>query len=81
MIHTRARVLEDKDIKHTIEDSLVKNIYNSYKRFESDELHGAKVKVTWGKQSTILVSDKEGYIYLDQPHTWSLIIKKPYGYL
>lgn len=76
MIHTQARVLEDEGIKHTVEDSLIKNIYNSYKRFESDELHGAKVKVTWGQQSAMVISDKEGYVYLDQPHGLDLSHKE-----
>lgn len=72
MIHAQARVLEDEGIVHTEEDSFIKNIYNSYKRFESDEQHAAKVKVTWGNQSIFLLSDKEGYIYLDRPHGLNL---------
>lgn len=73
MIHTQARVLEDEGIKHTVENSFIRNIYNSYKRFESDELRGAKVKVSWGQQSTILTTDEEGYIYLDHPHGQDVI--------
>ncbi|UOB17589.1 App1 family protein [Abyssalbus ytuae] len=67
-IHAQARVLEDEGIKHTEEDSVFKNLYNSYKRFESDEKEGATVKVSWGNKKTILTSDDEGYIYLDQTH-------------
>ncbi|MGK7392703.1 MAG: App1 family protein [Candidatus Cyclobacteriaceae bacterium M2_1C_046] len=72
MIHAQARVLEDKGINYTKKGSFFRNIYHSYKRFESDEKRGAKVLVKWGDQSTTLYSDKEGYIYLDQLHGLNL---------
>lgn len=72
MIHAQARVLEDEGINYTKKGSFFRNIYHSYKRFESDEKYGAKVKVSWGDQSTTLYSDKEGYIYLDQTHGLNL---------
>lgn len=84
MIHAQARVLEDEGIKHTEDDSFIKNIYNSFKRFESDELNDAKVKVSWGEKSTTLISDKEGYVYMDLPlemelnHTETLWIPLTY---
>ncbi|MBL6448475.1 DUF2183 domain-containing protein [Fulvivirga sp. 29W222] len=67
MIHAQARVLEDEGIKHSASDSALRNLWNSFKRFESDEKKGARVKVTWGDQEKIFISDKEGYIYLNEP--------------
>lgn len=66
VIHAQARVLEDEGIRHSEADSALRNLYNSFKRFESDEKKGMKVKVKWGDQEKILVSDKEGYVYLDE---------------
>ncbi|WP_046756740.1 App1 family protein [Kordia jejudonensis] len=67
-IHAQARVLEDEGITHSQEDSFIKNFYNSYKRFESDEIEDAHVKVTIQDITYNLVSDNEGYIYIDAPH-------------
>ena len=67
-IHAQARVLEDEGIVHEEEDGFVKNLYNSYKRLESDEISNAQVKVTMGQFSKVLVSDSEGYVYLNAEH-------------
>lgn len=66
-MHAQARVLEDEGINHSEGDSAIRNLWHSFKRFESDEKKGATVKVKWGNQEKTLVSDKEGYIYLDGP--------------
>ena len=43
-IYVKGRVLEDKGInKATDEDGILVNLVNMYKRFESDEVPGAKV--------------------------------------
>ena len=68
MIHAQGRVLEDEGIEHSEEDSAIKNIWHSFKRFESDEKGNATVKVSWGDQERTLVSDAEGYVYLDEEH-------------
>ena len=68
MIHAQARVLEDEGITHDEKHKFLRNLYNSYKRFESDEIENAKVQVTFGNAKTELISDKEGYIYLDTQH-------------
>lgn len=66
-MHAQARVLEDEGINHTEGDSSIRNLWHSFKRFESDEKKGATVKVKWGDQEKTLISDKEGYVYLDGP--------------
>lgn len=72
LLHAEARVLEDEGIEHTEEDSFIKNLYHSYKRFESDEKEGAIVRVSWGNTAREFISDKEGYIYIDEPHNLDL---------
>lgn len=67
-IFAQARVLEDEGIKESREDSVFKNLVNAFKRFESDEISAATVEVNWGSHSKNLVTDSEGYIYLDEPH-------------
>jgi len=64
-IHLKARVLEDEAIKTAEDDSFLKNLWNSYKRLESDEIAHAETRVTWGDNTQICISDKEGYITLD----------------
>ncbi|NNC70681.1 MAG: hypothetical protein HKN90_07675, partial [Flavobacteriaceae bacterium] len=65
-IHAQARVLEDEGIEHTEEDGFVKNIYNSFKRFETDEVENALVEVELGSNTWQFRTDKEGYVYVDE---------------
>ncbi|QHI34950.1 hypothetical protein IMCC3317_02950 [Kordia antarctica] len=67
-IYAQARVLEDEGITHSQEDSFIKNLYNSYKRFETDESENEIVKVSIDTEVIMLNSDKEGYVYLDANH-------------
>ncbi|NNC70893.1 MAG: DUF2183 domain-containing protein, partial [Flavobacteriaceae bacterium] len=53
-------------IEHTEEDGFVKNIYNSFKRFETDEVENALVKVELGSYTWQFRTDKEGYVYVDE---------------
>ncbi len=63
-----ARVLEDEGIQHDEDDPKIKNLWNSYKRFESDEVGGATVRVSWEGNSEILTTNEEGYISLNKAH-------------
>ncbi|EDP94933.1 phosphatase domain-containing protein [Kordia algicida OT-1] len=71
-IYAQARVLEDEGIKHSEEDSAIKSLYNSYKRFETDEVENALVRVTINDKTIELTSDKEGYIHVDTDHTFEV---------
>lgn len=59
------RVLEDKGLEGAREDaSLWENLKSAYKRFESDEVPGAEVRVTLPgapEVDTVTVTDGEGY--------------------
>ena len=63
-----ARVLEDEGIRHHEDDHKIKNLWNSLKRFESDEIKGARVRVSWQNKSIIKTTDDEGYIYIEEKH-------------
>lgn len=72
-IFGQARVLEDEGITHEEDDGFLKNLYNSYKRFESDEKEGVVVTVTVNELKTSLTSDAEGYVYLDEAYNANLL--------
>jgi len=64
-LHAQARVLEDEGLDTIQSDTIVADVYRSFKRFETDEKSGATVRVSWEGQEKILTSDKEGYVYLN----------------
>ncbi|MDY0779332.1 App1 family protein [Tenacibaculum sp. IB213877] len=73
-IFSQARVLEDEGIEDKEDRGCIRNVYNSYKRFETDEIPDSNVKVLIDKKKIAdLHSDKEGYIYLESPHNLELI--------
>ncbi|MEJ2539468.1 MAG: DUF2183 domain-containing protein [Gemmatimonadota bacterium] len=58
----RGRVLEDEGIPEaTDRDTLWQNVVAMYRRFESDEVPGARLEVAVGKTRLQVVSDGEGY--------------------
>jgi phosphatidate phosphatase APP1 len=61
-MYIKGRVLADKGITKSVGDeSLWKNIVNMYRRFESDEVPGAKLKVTFQNEEHFVITDNEGY--------------------
>ncbi len=65
-IHVRGRVMEDKGItKSDDSDTVWDNIVNMYKRFESDEVAGARLSILFDGKKYETVSDDEGYFYFD----------------
>ncbi|HEY9655438.1 MAG TPA: phosphatase domain-containing protein, partial [Crinalium sp.] len=69
----KARVLQDQGIKLREENvSVWKNLRNMYRRFESDEVAGARVRASFGTAQQEVVTDKEGFFQVafelsDQP--------------
>jgi phosphatidate phosphatase APP1 len=63
------RVLEDEGIKTTEEDGRLRNLWNSFKRFESDEKSDMRVVAEVNGQEFELTSDDEGYVELDVSST------------
>lgn len=65
-IYIRGRVLEDKKIYKANEgDSMFTNIVNMYKRFESDEVPNARVKISLEDEEHEVVTNKEGHFVFD----------------
>ena len=65
-IYIRGRVLEDKGIAKANEgDSMFTNIVNMYKRFESDEVADARVKIRLSDEEHEVVTNKEGHFVFD----------------
>ena len=67
-LFTCARVLEDERIQQHEDDSTLKNLWNSFKRLESDEVGGATVRICWADKHVELTTDSEGYVYLQTDH-------------
>lgn len=64
-LYIKGRVLEEKQIrKASASDSLFDNIVSMYRRFESDEVPGVKISVTFQGQKHVVVTDNEGYFVL-----------------
>src|SRR5687767_518055 len=61
-LYVKGRVLEDKGIqKATAQDNLFEKVLAMYKRFESDEVPGAKLSVELQGQHHEVITDDEGY--------------------
>jgi len=65
-LYIKGRVLEDKGIDSaTDKDTIFNNLANMYHRFQSDEIHGACLKVNFQDQEHIVITDEEGYFMLN----------------
>lgn len=65
-VYIKGRVLEDKKITSAGDkDTIMNNLLNMYKRFESDEVPGAVLKATLADDAHEVTSDKEGYFVLN----------------
>ena len=65
-VYIKGRVLEDKKIASaTDKDTVLNNLVNMYKRFESDEVPGAVLRATIGGEVMEVTTDNEGYFVLD----------------
>lgn len=65
-LYVKGRVLVDKGIKQSEEnDTLWENLLNMYRRFESDEIPGARVQLCLGEQYYEITTDVEGYFVLN----------------
>lgn len=59
------RVVRDRGIRREEQDNLFDNIVNNFKRFNSREIPGAEVEVTWGEHTFSRLTDSEGYFYVE----------------
>lgn len=66
-VFLQGRVLKNKVIHTTPEDTLWRNLVNNYKRFGSAEIRGATLEITIGDNIFNFKTDREGYFHLDEP--------------
>jgi phosphatidate phosphatase APP1 len=65
-VYIKGRVLEDKQItQSTAKDSIWNNLLSMYKRFDSDEVPGAVLQVTFDGSDHRVVADNEGYFTIE----------------
>ena len=61
-LYIKGRVLEEKTIpKSSDQDSILKNLVSMYKRFESDEVPHARLRVNFQNKLYEVTTDDEGY--------------------
>lgn len=65
-LYLKGRVLRDKTIVRRENDTVLRNLVNNYKRFNSREIPGANLRIHWGGQQFDLQSDAEGYFQLEE---------------
>ena len=64
-LYIKGRVLEDKKIAGPKDkDTILNNLVNMYKRFESDEVPNALLRAVLGNEEHEVTTDKEGYFVL-----------------
>lgn len=59
------RVLRDRGVRREERDSLLDNVVNNFKRFNSREITGATVRITWGEHTFERTTNNEGYFHLE----------------
>lgn len=65
-LYVKGRVLKDKGIRRaTDKDTIWNNLLSMYKRFESDEVPGAQLKVSFQDTPYFVTTDHEGYFTLN----------------
>jgi phosphatidate phosphatase APP1 len=65
-LYIKGRVLENKGIAAAGDkDTILNNLLNMYKRFESDEIAGAELKAILQDEEHVVTTDQEGYFVLD----------------
>lgn len=73
-LYVKGRVLEDKKIAASSDkDTILNNLLNMYKRFESDEVPNAKLKIIVAGEQHEVTTDKEGYFVLNVQHVNAII--------
>ncbi len=72
-LYLKGRVLEDKQIAASGDkDTILNNLGNMYKRFESDEVPNAVLNVRFQDQVHQMVTDEEGYYMINIEPTYPI---------
>ncbi|MGB3548333.1 MAG: phosphatase domain-containing protein [Saprospiraceae bacterium] len=65
-LYLTGRVLRDRGVRRGERDGLLRNVINNFKRFNSREIPGARLEISWGDQVFERTTDSEGYFHLEQ---------------
>lgn len=92
-LYVKGRVLKEKRIRTATEkDTVWNNLLSMYKRFETDEVAGARLRITFEGEDYFALTDKEGYftlnLFTEVPITWSgmwhevelHLVSSPFGF-
>ena len=63
----QGRVLENEGIHEGKSESRLRNLFDTLRRFESDEIAGARLSIELAGAEHLITTDKEGYFTLDLP--------------
>jgi phosphatidate phosphatase APP1 len=67
-VRLTGRVLQDEPVGTAGErDSVWRNLGNTWKRFESDEVPGARLRARYGEWTGEVTADEEGYFTIEAP--------------
>ena len=73
-LYLKGRVLEDKRIApSTDKDTILNNLVSMYKRFESDEVSNAILKIHFQGQEHQVITDDEGYFMINMEPDQALV--------
>lgn len=75
-LYVRGRVLEDEIVEDKEDDRFIRTLWNNFRRFETDEIPGAKLRLSYLGQTFDLITDEEGFYELDVDLT-NYEIEKP----
>jgi len=64
----KGRVLENEGVIETLSDSKLQNLLETFKRIETDEIPGAKVKLEFLNRTFEVIADEEGYFEIEGNH-------------
>ena len=64
-LYLRGRVIEDEGIEDKADDRFIRIILNNFRRFETDEIAGAKLELTYLGKAYQVTTDEEGFYHLD----------------
>jgi phosphatidate phosphatase APP1 len=65
-LYIKGRVLADKGLTAPTEkDKILQNLINMYRRFESDEIPNARLRVFFQEEEHLVTTDAEGYFVLN----------------
>jgi len=64
-LYVRGRVLEDEVIEDQEDDRFLRTLWNNFRRFETDEIPNAQLRLSYLGQTFELTTDEEGFYELD----------------